>query len=170
MSRYMYNGLSCNNVCVYYVRIKITRHGAKEYKQSDGRHNGEMFQGDNADNLMTFERMVTLDKYHHVIIPLAIKQATNVQCLVQVSIRCSEHYSLCRRHCEDMAIVTAPNKITNHRSVFYCNTQQNTVDNPSPATQYIVSFSNLLICGRGLSQPREKPDTRVLNVTVDKGY
>jgi len=101
--------------------------------------------------------------------PLAIKQATNVQCLVQVSNRCSEHYSLCRRYCEDIAIVTAPKKITNHRFVFYCNTQQNTVDILSPATQYIISISKLFICARGLLQPRDQPDTSVLKVAGDKG-
>ena len=174
MSRYMCTAYLVMNVSLHDVRMKIPRPSSERTRtgQTDGRHDGEIFHGDTADNpMITFERMArcVLNKYHNVIIPLAIKQTTNAQCLVQVSIRCSEHYSLCHRHCEDIEIVTATNKITNHSFVFHRNTQQNTAHIPSPATQYIVSISNLFICATGLSQPSDQPDTSVLNVAGDKG-
>ena len=78
------------------------------------------------------------------------------------------YYSLCRRHSWGYGDSHCSEQ--NHTSSLRILLQQNTVDIPSPATQYIVSISNLFtsMCARGLSQPRDQPDTSVLNVTEIK--
>jgi len=63
MSRYMYTAYLVTIVSLYNVRMKLPRPCSERIQtgQTDSRHDGEMFQGDTANNLiMTFERMATL--------------------------------------------------------------------------------------------------------------
>jgi hypothetical protein len=62
MSRYMYTAYLVINVSLYYLRMKIPRPSSERIRtdQTGGRHDGEMFHGDTADLIMTFERMATL--------------------------------------------------------------------------------------------------------------
>jgi hypothetical protein len=63
MSRYMYTAYLVIIVSLYNVRMKLPRPCYERIQtgQTDGRHDGEMLQGDIADNLMmTFEKMATL--------------------------------------------------------------------------------------------------------------
>ena len=62
ISRYMYTAHLAINI-LYHVRMKLRRTSCERIRtgQTDGRHDGEMFHCDTADNhKMTFERMATL--------------------------------------------------------------------------------------------------------------